>query len=115
MVLRHPRGAEDRDALPDVAQGVEAALDLVVDPLQPQLVPLLDVAGLAQQLAVAIEPGRYESLASSIVGSNSSIGLPEGSSTRICLPPTPSTISLRKDAPAARSASTLAARSSTSS
>ena len=36
------------------------------------------------------------SFASSRVGSNSSIGLPDGSSTRICLPPTPVTMSLRK-------------------
>ena len=40
------------------------------------------------------------SRASSRVGSNSSTGLPDGSSTRICLPPTPVTMSLRKRAPA---------------
>ena len=34
------------------------------------------------------------------IGSNSSTGLPDGSSTRICLPPTPVTMSLRKWAPA---------------
>ena len=37
-----------------------------------------------------------ESLASGRMGSNSSTGLPAGSSTRICLPPTPVTKSLRK-------------------
>ena len=41
-----------------------------------------------------------DSDASGRVGSNSSTGLPDGSSTRICLPPTPVTISLRKRAPA---------------
>ena len=34
--------------------------------------------------------------ASGKIGSNSSTGFPEGSSTRICLPPMPVTISLRK-------------------
>jgi hypothetical protein len=34
--------------------------------------------------------------ASLTVGSKSSTGLPEGSSRRICLPPTPVTMSLRK-------------------
>ena len=39
--------------------------------------------------------GAAESFASGMVGWNSSIGLPAGSSTRICLPPTPVRISLR--------------------
>ena len=34
--------------------------------------------------------------ASGVVGSNSSIGFPDGSSSRICLPPRPLTMSLRK-------------------
>ena len=34
--------------------------------------------------------------ASGMLGSNSSMALPEGSSSRTCFPPTPSTISLRK-------------------
>src|ERR1035437_9189575 len=38
--------------------------------------------------------------ASGSVGWNSSIGLPDGSSSRICLPPTPVTMSLRKCASA---------------
>src|SRR6266540_4158418 len=46
-------------------------------------------------------------------GWNSSMGLPAGSSSRICDPPGPVTISFRKDSPAARSRSTSAARSST--
>jgi len=41
------------------------------------------------------------------------MGFPEGSSSRICLPPMPATISLRKWAPASRRASTVAARSLT--
>src|SRR5438552_916218 len=46
-------------------------------------------------------------------GSNSSIGLPSGSSSWICLPPGPSTISFRKRRPAFFSSATVAARSST--
>jgi hypothetical protein len=54
--------------------------------------------------AVTISAGKldYDNLASARVGSNNSTGLPEGSSSRICLPPTPLTISLRKCAPASR-------------
>ena len=48
-------------------------------------------------------------------GSNSSMGLPAGSSRRICLPPKPVTMSLRNRAPALRSVSTSRARSRTSS
>src|SRR5215216_7763002 len=48
-------------------------------------------------------------------GSKSSMGLPEGSSSRICLPPLPPTISLRKCALTSHRASTSPARSSTSS
>src|SRR5215212_1437363 len=48
-------------------------------------------------------------------GSKSSMGLPEGSSSRICLPPLPPTISLRKCACVSRNASTSLGRSSTSS
>src|SRR5918993_3714451 len=43
------------------------------------------------------------------------MGLPEGSSSRICLPPLPPTISLRKCASVSRNASTSLLRSSTSS
>jgi hypothetical protein len=46
-------------------------------------------------------------------GTKSSIGLPEGSSSRICDPPGPVMMSLRKRTPAARSRVTSAARSST--
>ena len=48
-------------------------------------------------------------------GWNSSIGLPEGSSTNAWLPPTPWMMSLRKRTPWPRSSSTVAARSFTSS
>jgi hypothetical protein len=34
-----------------------------------------------------------------MIGSNNSTGLPEGSSSRICLPPTPTTISFRNETP----------------
>src|SRR5262245_25425603 len=47
-------------------------------------------------------------------GSNNSTGLPSGSSTWICLPPGPFSISLRKRSPAFFSASTRVGRSSTS-
>ncbi len=43
----------------------------------------------------------------------SSTRFPEGSSTRICLPPTPVTISLRNRAPRSRRSATVASRSST--
>src|ERR1044071_349859 len=46
-------------------------------------------------------------------GWNSSIGLPEGSSSRICWPPGPVTMSLRNLSPPARSRPTSAAMSST--
>jgi hypothetical protein len=59
------------------------------------------------------EPG--SSRASRRAGSNSSIGLPDGSSTRICRPPTPSTISLRNRAPCSRNRATISVRSPTSS
>jgi len=58
VALRHPGGAEDRDSIVDVAQGVEAAVDLLLDPLEPKLVLLLDVAGLPQQLLIAPRPLR---------------------------------------------------------
>src|SRR5881628_1291542 len=47
-------------------------------------------------------------LASSRIGSNNSTGLPDGSSTRICLPPTPVTMSFRKWTPFLRNVSTSA-------
>jgi hypothetical protein len=47
------------------------------------------------------------------LGSNNSIGLPDGSSSRICRPPFPSTGSLRNVHFAPRSRSTSAGRSST--
>ena len=47
-----PGRAEDRDAVLDVAQGVEAALDLVVDPVEAAVVFGLDVAGDAEQVLV---------------------------------------------------------------
>jgi hypothetical protein len=54
VTLADPRRAEDRDAVVDVAQGIEAALDLVVNAAEPQIVLLLDVAGRAQQQLVAL-------------------------------------------------------------
>jgi hypothetical protein len=54
MPRRDPGRAEDRDAVLDVAQRVEAPVDLGADAVEPKLVLfLLDVAGLAQQLLVA--------------------------------------------------------------
>ena len=67
------------------------------------------VSGASRRSSL-LAPG-LPSLASPRVGSKSSTGLPDGSSTRICLPPTPVTMSFRKCAPAARSSSTFAARS----
>lgn len=52
--LGYPRRAEDRDAVVDVAQSVEASLNLVVDAAEPQIVLLLDVAGCAQQQLVVL-------------------------------------------------------------
>ena len=57
VALGDPGRAENRDAVVDVAQRVEAALDLVVDPAEPQVVLLLDVAGGAQQQLVVLPPG----------------------------------------------------------
>ena len=54
------------------------------------------------------------SFASGRMGSNSSTGLPDGSSTMICLPPVPLTMSLRKCAPTPRSSASRLARSLTS-
>lgn len=48
----------------------------------------------ASQAVAPYEPDPRR--ASGKIGSNSSIGLPDGSLTRICLPPMPVTISLRK-------------------
>src|SRR5216684_2563031 len=76
-------------------------------------VVLLELRTLLSRELGAYELGRRR--ASGKIGSNSSMGLPDGSSTRICLPPIPVTISLRKWAPALRSASTVVARSETSS
>ena len=66
MALLDPGRAEDGDAVVDVAQGVEAALDLVVDPLQAEVVFGLDVAGDAEQVLVALGPGARD-LASVVV------------------------------------------------
>ena len=49
-----------------------------------------------------------------LLGSNNSIGLPAGSSTRICFPPGPGTIPLRKCAPDDVNFATSDARSSVS-
>jgi len=59
------------------------------------------------------QPGR-SSVASGRSAGTVSTGLPDGSSSRICRPPTPVTISLRNRTPARRSASTVASRSLTS-
>jgi hypothetical protein len=58
MALADPRRAEDRDALLDVAEGIEPFVDLLVDPLQPQVVFGLEVPGGAEQLAVALRASR---------------------------------------------------------
>jgi hypothetical protein len=55
--LSDPGRAEDRDAVVDVAQGLEAALDLIVDAAEAQGVLLLDVAGSAQQQLVVLPGG----------------------------------------------------------
>src|SRR5207342_3303417 len=59
MILIDPRRAEDGDAVLDVAQGVEAAIDLLLDPVEAELVLLLDVAGRAQQLPVSLPVGGH--------------------------------------------------------
>ena len=57
---------------------------------------------------------RWERRTCGRTGSNNSTGLPDGSSIRICLPPTPVTMSLRKWVAASRRARTMSARSVTS-
>jgi hypothetical protein len=57
VALFDPGGAENRDAVVDVAQSVKAALDLGVDAAEAQIVRLLDVAGSAQQQLVALPRG----------------------------------------------------------
>jgi hypothetical protein len=54
--LADPGRAEDRHPIVDVAQGVETALDLIVDAPQTQVVLLLDVAGSAEQQLIAPRP-----------------------------------------------------------
>jgi hypothetical protein len=56
MALVDPGRAKDRDSVLDVAQSVEAALDLIVDAPEAQVVLLLDVAGSAEQQLVAPRP-----------------------------------------------------------
>ncbi len=63
VALGDPGRAEDRDAVVDLAQGVEAALDLVVDAAEPQVVLLLDVAWGAQQQLVVLPRGDVGTLA----------------------------------------------------
>jgi hypothetical protein len=53
VVFPNAGRAEDGDAVVDVAEGVEATFDLVVDALQADVVFRLDVAGDAQQVLVA--------------------------------------------------------------
>jgi hypothetical protein len=52
VALADPSRAEDRDPVVDVAQGVETALDLVVNAPQAQVILLFNVAGRAQQQLV---------------------------------------------------------------
>ena len=75
------------------------------------LMRVIDVwlsAGLCAAHSPIQESGRR---ASAMVGSNNSTGLPAGSSMMTCLPPTPTTMVLRIGTPAARSRSTVPARS----
>src|ERR1035438_2965001 len=67
-----------------------------------------------EHMADGAAQGGGSSRASGKAGSNSSTGLPDGSSTRICWPPTPATISLRNLARFLRNFSTVAAKSGTS-
>ena len=62
------------------------------------------------------DPGQdgCDNRASGRTGSNSSTGLPDGSSAKVCLPPTPVTISFRNRTPLSRSRLTVASRSGTS-
>ena len=61
VALLDPGRAEDRDAVVDVAQGVEAALDLVVDALEADVVLRLDVGGNAEQVLVVLRLRRSRS------------------------------------------------------
>jgi hypothetical protein len=63
--------AEDRDSVVDVAQRVEATVDLGLDPFEAKLVLLLKVAGLAQQLPVAPRPLRARAAEGLLVSSRS--------------------------------------------
>jgi len=54
VALRDPRRAEDRDAVLDVAQSVEALVDLGADALGSRLVFPLDIAGDAEQMLVPL-------------------------------------------------------------
>jgi hypothetical protein len=76
--------------------------------------PCQDHCCTSRRLDVRVLHYRYVRRASARVGSNSSTGLPEGSSITTCLPPTPVTSSFRTWTPAARSRSTMPARSATS-
>lgn len=60
-----------------------------------------------------VTDGEYGARSNHPAGSNSSIGFPSGSANWICLPPGPTSISLRKCNPAARIASIRAGRSIT--
>ena len=51
-----PGGAEDGDAVVDVAQGVEAGVDLVADAVEAEVVLALDVSGDAEQMLVVRLP-----------------------------------------------------------
>src|SRR5215470_10192742 len=140
--LRHARGRVPADGV-DVAApvGKQGELKLVEFPdLIPPLMALarhidngrvvdkarqhgreiVPIEGLDVRSQCLLFDGRHRSssvptLSSSHYrrGWNSSTGLPEGSSRRICDPPGPVTMSLRNWTPAARSRRTSAARSST--
>src|SRR5262249_21738140 len=60
--LRDPGGPEDGDPVLYVPEGVEPRVDLVVDPLEPEVVLLLDVARNAEELLVAgqVPPPGFE-------------------------------------------------------
>lgn len=80
----------------------------------PMILSLALVLRLGQ--SITVESNTKEGERNALLdqkGWNNSIGFPDGSSTRICLPPLPVTISLRNFAPRPFSSWTVASRSST--
>src|SRR5438105_6077012 len=103
-----------------VAKGAAAhrpSTNVAISRRLARIVPLLTVGGDSATHGSARQAG---SVARSVyrfghepLGSNSSIGLPDGSSITICDPPGPLTMSFRNVSPASRSLSTSVGRSST--